>query len=206
MAPTATILPPTTTPQPQPDTPDPVTIENFVGHSQWYLLDCELRSAVDWAAYFGFVINYQDFLDELPKSDDPEEGFVGDYWDAQGNIPPSGYGVHAAPIAALLQSYGVPAQAVKGMSFDNLKQEIAAGRPVIVWVLFLVQGGTAIEYTASNGNTTIVAHYEHTVTVIGYDESRVLVMDGSYSYYRSNDQFLDSWAVLENMAITYASE
>ncbi len=203
---TQTPFPPTATPELTQTETGSAWIEGFIGHAQWYLLDCETRSAVDWAAFFGFNIDYAGFLDALPKSDDPEEGFVGDYWDAQGNIPPAGYGVHAAPIAGLLRSYGVPVIAIKGMSLEQLQQEITAGRPVIVWVIYLVQEGTPISYTASSGNTTIVAHYEHTVTVIGYDSTRVLVMDGNYSYFRTIDQFLNSWAVLGNMAVVYGSE
>jgi uncharacterized protein YvpB len=203
---TATYLLPTDTPQPQEEQINTVMIEGFFGHAQWYLLDCEARSAVDWAAFFGYTIDYKDFLNNLPKSDDPEQGFVGDYTDAQGNIPPAGYGVHADPIAELLRSYDVPAHAVKGMSFNDLESEISAGRPVIVWVIYLVQSGTPISYTASDGNTTTVARFEHTVTVIGYDDARVLVMDGGYAYYRTIDQFLDSWSVLGNMAVVYGDE
>jgi uncharacterized protein YvpB len=203
---TATYLPPTDTPQIEEERSNSVMIEGFVGHAQWYLLDCEARSAVDWAAFFGYSIDYKDFLNSLPKSDDPDAGFVGDYTDAQGNIPPAGYGVHAGPIAELLRSYGVPAHAVKGMDIDELESEITAGRPVIVWVIYLVQSGTPISYTASDGNTTTVARFEHTVTVIGYDDARVLVMDGGYAYYRTIDQFLNSWSVLGNMAVVYGNE
>jgi len=75
-------------------------LDDFLGYAQLYTLDCESRSAVDWAAYLGYSINEQGFLDSLPKTDNPETGFVGDYTGPNGNIPPLSYGVHAAPVAA----------------------------------------------------------------------------------------------------------
>jgi hypothetical protein len=62
---------------------------------------------VDLAAYFGVYIDQMTFQGSLPLSDDPEEGFVGYYWGAQGQLPPSSYGVHAPPVAALLRAFGL---------------------------------------------------------------------------------------------------
>ena len=56
-------------------------------------------------------------------------------------------------------------------------------------------------YTAGNGNTTIVAHYEHTVMVIGYNSNNVTILDNGNTYTRSIQQFLSSWSALDNMAI-----
>jgi len=181
-----------------------VQINGLAGHAQLYTLDCEARSAVDWAAFFGFQIDEIDFLDALPKSDNPDLGFVGEYWDAQGQIPPASYGVHAEPVAALLRSYEVPAQAVREMTWEELQTELAAGRPVIVWIIFLFQDGTPLQYTASDGSTATVAHYEHTAIITGYDSERIAIVDGSYFYHRTIEQFLRSWAVLGNMAILYS--
>jgi uncharacterized protein YvpB len=181
-----------------------VQISGIVGHAQYYTLDCEARSAIDWAAFFGVPIDENEFLARLPKSDNPDIGFVGEYWGLQGQIPPASYGVHADPIAALLRAYGVSAKAVHGMSFQELQSELAAGHPVITWVIFLVHDGSPIEYTASDGSTTIVANYEHTVIITGYDADRVAILDGSYVYHRTIDQFLRSWSVLGNMAIIFS--
>jgi len=174
------------------------------GFGQSYALDCEARSAVDLAAYFGIQIDEQEFLDMLPRSDDPEEGFVGSYWDAIGQIPPASYGVHAPPVARLLRSYGLNAWEQKGMSWDSLKWEIASGRPVMAWVVGNTGYGHGVSYTApSTGNSTIVAYYEHTVLVTGYSPEAVNILDPNSAmvYQRSLSQFLDSWAVLGNMAI-----
>ncbi len=145
-----------------------------------------------------------DFQANLPLSDDPEEGFVGSYRGAQGQLPPNSYGVHAAPVAALLRSYGLNATAVKSLNWDDLRSEIASGRPVMVWVIYYTYPGTPVQYTASNGNTTTVARFEHTAILVGYTPTEVTLVDGGMTYRRTVDQFLESWAVLGNMAITVA--
>lgn len=218
---TPTPIPPTETQTPVPsDTPIPLPTEppppddggfppteasvyGVQGHAQISTLDCEARSAVDLAAYFGVGIDEWDFLNRLPGSDDPNEGFVGSYNGAQGRLPPASYGVHAAPVAALLREYGLNAYDQYGISWDEVRAEIASGRPVITWVIGNVwPSGYPVSYTPSNGNTTIVAAWEHTVIVTGYTSSTVTVVDGGMTYTRSLDTFLSSWGVLGNMSIT----
>ena len=58
-------------------------------------------------------------------------------------------------------------------------------------------------YTVSDSETVLVAQYEHTVVVVGYDEDTVTVMDGNLRYERSIEMFKSSWGVLDNMAIFY---
>jgi uncharacterized protein YvpB len=157
---------------------------------------------VDWAGYFGVAIDEIEFFGRLPVSDDPDAGFVGNVYGAWGQIPPADYGVHAAPVAAVLQGYGVPARAVTGMTWDEARAEIDSSRPVIAWVVGAVSNGTATAYTAaSTGHTTVVARLEHTVIVVGYGADTVTVLDGGQQYDRSLAQFLASWGVLGNMAI-----
>ena len=112
------------------DVPAYAYVSGFVGYAQSYNLDCEARSAIDLAAYFGVNIAHYDFLNRLPKSDDPNVGFVGNYNDARGKIPPSSYGVYQEPIAALLREYGLNAHGAYGYSENSLKAQIAAAVPL----------------------------------------------------------------------------
>ena len=178
-------------------------IDGVVGHSQSLPLSCEASAAVDWAAYFGVQIDELDFQSRLPLSDNPEKGFVGDVEGSWGQIPPSPYGVHAQPVALLLRSYGLPAQAVSHMSWETLQGEINAGHPVIVWVVGHVVRGTPVPYISSDGQRTTVARFEHTVMVIGYTDQTVTILDGERVYSRSKEYFLDSWEVLGKMAILW---
>jgi len=184
--------------------PDSAFISGVVGHPQSYSLSCEARSAVDWMAFWGVSLSESDFLSQLPRSDNPDRGFVGHANDVWGYIPPHSYGVHAEPVAALLREYGFEAQARRDLSWDDLRYEIAAGHPAIVWVIGQMWTGIPRPYSDSEGHNTIVASFEHTMILTGYDEAHVTVVDAStgLSLTFSQQAFLDSWSVLGNMAVT----
>jgi uncharacterized protein YvpB len=183
--------------------PESALISGVEGHRQGHSLSCESRSAADWAAFWGVEISESEFLSNLPRSDNPDIGFVGDPDDPWGYSPPYSYGVHAGPVAALLRSYGLQAEAQHGLKWKNLRKEVAAGRPVIVWVIGQMWRGNPRPYTASDGNTTQVAPFEHTMILVGYDSAKVNVVDaysGRILTY-SLETFLASWSVLGNMAV-----
>lgn len=195
----------TTTPTatPTPTLPSEARISGLAGHRQTLSLSCELRSAADWAGFFGVNIDEMEFFHRLPVSDNPEVGFVGDVNGDWGYLPPKAYGVYAGPVAELLRAYGARAQAGRNLSWEALQQEIIAGRPVLVWIVGHVWDGKPVNYTAQDGQTTVVARYEHTVILIGYSATRVTVVDGENRYSRPLTTFLHSWSVLGNMAILW---
>ncbi len=182
--------------------PESAFVSGFTGYEQSYNLDCEARSAVDLAAWFGVNINHSEFLYYLPKSDDPNEGFVGSWTDARGHVPPASYGVYQEPVASLLRNYGLNAIGAYAYTADALKAQIAKGNPVMVWVVGNVEIGYSMPYTAaSTGRTTYVVPYQHTVVVTGYDEKSVYIQDGGLRYTRDWNTFLLSWGALGNRAI-----
>lgn len=198
---------PAPTPLPTPvSLPSSAYVYGMSGENQQLRLDCESRSAVDWAKHFGFNIGELDFLSRLPGSDDPEVGFVGNpngYW---GQIPPNDYGVHAPPVAEVLRNYGAVASSYRSLQWDDLRAEIASGKPVIVWIIggssYNLVNGIPYFYTASSTNaTTIVAPWEHTVILVGYTPTYVTVLNGSRFVDVPLDQFLDSWSVLQFSAV-----
>ncbi len=182
--------------------PAEAQVEGVRGHRQSLPLSCESRSAADWAAFFGVAIDELEFLGRLPTSDDPDRGFVGDVKGRWGQVPPNPYGVHAGPVARLLTDYGLRATPHRYMKWEALQAEIAAGRPVIVWVTGHVNEGEAQVYTAADGRKTVVAPFEHTVIVVGYSATTVTVVDGANVREHGLEQFLASWGVLRNMAVT----
>ena len=176
-------------------------IENVYGHRQFFSIGCEAAAAVDWARFFGVEIIEYNFQFELPVSDNPDLGFVGDVRGPWGQAPPYAYGVHAGPIADALRNYGLNAIAVKGFTLEKLKKQISNDKPVIVWVIGNVVGGVPTEYTDSEGNTIIVAAYEHVVIVTGYDKDAIRYLNNGKVYETPVDNFLNSWGVLGNMAV-----
>jgi uncharacterized protein YvpB len=176
-------------------------VYGVLGHKQYFKLGCEAAATHDWSWFFGVSINEFEFQNKLPLSDNPEVGFVGSVNSKWGQAPPYAYGVHAAPVARLLQEYGMPATAVKGYTLTQLKQQIAADRPVIVWVIGNVVGGIPWEYTAKDGSKVIVAAYEHVVIVTGYNETHIRYLNNEKYYEAPIEVFLNSWKVLGNMAL-----
>jgi subtilisin-like proprotein convertase family protein/uncharacterized protein YvpB len=186
--------------------PSSASVFGMSGQDQLLNLDCESRSAVDWAKHYGFNIGELDFLNHLPRSDDPEVGFVGDPDGTWGLIPPNDYGVHAPPVSSLLQNYGLTAEAFRSLQWNDLRAEIASGNPAIVWIIGgssynLVNGSPHLYTAASTNETTIVAPHEHTVILVGYSSSTVTVLNGSRFVTIALDQFLDSWSALDFMAV-----
>lgn len=191
----------TTVPSPTP-IPDSFYISGVQSFRQSYPLSCESRTAVDWADFFGVLVFESDFQFGLPRSDNPDKGFVGEVHDPWGQIPPYSYGVHAEPVADLLKDeYQLPARATKGMGIEDLKKEIASGQPVIAWVIGNMVGGTPEEYTDQAGERVKVAPYEHTVIITGYGEDHIRYLNNGKFYQVPVDVFLNSWGVLGNMAV-----
>lgn len=182
------------------------SISGLYGTPQLYTLDCESQAAVDFARFFGVSINEQEFISKLPYSDDPDEGFVGTINGAMGQLPPSDYGVHAKPIAKLLRDYGLNAKAVRGWDLDKIRKEIALGHPVIVWIVNMPFDIESMDYTASNGNTTRVARYEHTWIITGYNMNVFTVVDSEWTYNVKISTLQNRWDALGNQAVVYRGE
>jgi uncharacterized protein YvpB len=189
-------------PAPVGEIPDSYYIWNIWGHRQYFPIGCEASAANDWAWYFGVAINEFDFQMQLPVSDNPDLGFVGSVEGPWGQVPPYAYGVHAAPVAQVLRdNYGMNAQAARGFTIEQIKAEVASGQPVIAWVIGNVVGGIPYEYTDSQGNTVIVAAYEHVVIVTGYNEETIRYMNNGKFYDIQFEYFENSWSVLGNMVL-----
>ncbi len=203
LAATTNLMPVLPTPRPTVIPPQPAAqINGITGKPQAMPLDCESRSAVDWAAYYDVNINEFGFFNQLPKSAHPDIGFVGDPYDVWGQIPPASYGVHAEPVANLLREYGLEAYAHRLLGWDGLRAEIASGNPVIVWIVGPIINGIPSYYSTSDDPLTVVARFEHTVIVTGYTQNSITFLNGNSFYTRSLEQFLDSWSVMREMAVT----
>lgn len=200
-SPTLTLTPaPSLTPTPA--YPESFYIRNITGHGQAYALSCEASAAVDWANFFGVAIYESNFQIELPISDNPDYGYVGDPttrgW---GQIPPYAYGVHADPVANLLVAYGLPAKSVKGYSLEQVMAKLAEGKPILVWIIGNMEYSEPVEYIDKQGRTSIVAPFEHAVILTGYNQETIRYMSNGKFYDVPHQVFLTSWGVLGNMAV-----
>ena len=171
--------------------------------SQRHSLSCEARSACDLLAYYGRCVDEDDFLAGLARATNPEEGFVGGVDDPGGGLPPAGYGVYEQPIAARMRAYGAPAQPVRGRDVVWLTDQIAQGRPVIVWATAHLDNPAPVTLTDDRGRTFPAVRYEHTFLAVGYDGCCIHLLDPALGCEKevSIRRFDASWAVLGRRAV-----
>ncbi len=182
--------------------PESHCIWNILGHRQFFPIGCEASAADDWAKYFGVEVNEFAFQVRMPISDNPDLGFVGDVNGPWGQVPPYAYGVHAGPVAGVLnEHYGMNAVGMKGFTTQELKEQIAADKPVIAWVVANCTWSEPYEYTDKAGNKVITAPYEHVVIVTEYDERSFRYMNNGKFYDIPTEYFERTWSVLGNMVV-----
>jgi uncharacterized protein YvpB len=188
--------------------PPSAYVANMVGHPQEHNLSCESRSSIDLAAFWGVSITEDDYFRRLPKSDNPHRGFLGDVDQPAGTMPPYGYGVYAGPVAANLRSFGLDATSHRNWTLYELKAEIAAGRPVIIWSTYDMELPGVQEWTSSDGETSLVVRWQHTFVAVGYEDTadggRIFLLD---AYDAATKQFTygvfdTAWAQMERLAVT----
>ncbi len=183
--------------------PAQVLLEKATGQPQARNLSCESRSASDLAAFWGFNVPEAQFLEKLPRSDNPHKGFVGSPDDPRGGLPPNGYGVYAEPVAALLQAYGLPARAEHRRGLNWLREELAAGQPVIVWATYGFRNQPVQTYRSTDGQEHKVVPFEHTFLVMGYTPTEFQVIDAFDGKRKSIPvaDFERGWSLLDQMAV-----
>ena len=171
--------------------------------AQGHALSCEARAACDLLEHHGIPVAEDAFLAALPRSDNPDLGFVGDPDDDTGCLPPEGYGVHAPPVAATLRGFGLSADAVSGRDLAWLRAELDAGRPVILWVVSGFEEGAPIALRDARGRAFEAVRGEHAVLALRRRGSRVVVLDPAHGEEREVDEaaLLRSWRAFRGAAV-----
>lgn len=170
-------------------------------------LNCEFRSATDLAAFYGWDFTWEELFAVVghDPGGDPNVGFVGrSIDDPVGGIYPAGYGVHVDPVARGLRRLGIAASAHHGVDDVWLRAQIDAGRPVIVWATYGMLPQKVVHWNTQDGDRVAGVPFEHTFTVVGYDDSGVWVndpWDASQQRYRWSE-LERSWSLLGHMALT----
>jgi len=167
---------------------------------QLWNLSCEYAATSAATAYFGNRVSQQMLRTEIDTDTNPHKGFRGNISGLWGGT--TNYGIYAEPIAAVLQRHGFGSTYVFYGGTDTLRAEIAADHPVVVWVTgdFTVQWRITVQDTDS---TFALIPREHAVTVYGYDDDGVWVMDPSdvTQYHVGWGLFDRAWAQFDHMAL-----
>ena len=174
-------------------------------HRQERALSCEIATLRMALNYYGLRVSETELLAKLPFETnssrllgniwgDPDVGFVGNI---NGRMPNSGYGVYEDPIALIANQYR-EAKALRGTTLATILQEVASGRPVIVWGY--ISSGKDISWQTPEGKQIKAVYGEHTRVVTGFygsisDPKYLIMLDPIYGrvIWPAN-KFLKNWA------------
>jgi LysM repeat protein len=155
-------------------------------------LSCEYASTYIATAAFGPGIDESTFWNSIPVTQNPHYGYRGDIDGWWGNY--TDYGIYPEPLVPVLNANGY------GESDPTyLMQQLAWGRPVVVWLA--MWGDTGIRFE-DEGSYTIFSG-EHVMTAYGYDETGVYLSDpatGGTKYY-DWATFLWMWGTSDGMSL-----
>lgn len=149
----------------------------------------------------------------------PDQGFVGDPngwlpWLPGAAVYGYAYGIHAEPLAQALQTLDPQVIGGRHIPSDQLKQAVAAGRPVVAWLpdqrFFREEriGPMRGTWTTWDGATASFAYREHAQVLLSYGPSGYRL--ANIGFEQSHSQFINVWsdaeferayAVLDDMAM-----
>lgn len=183
-----------------PVAPQSHVMDHFPLTGQWWNLSCEYAATSAATAFFSKTISQDAFVQMIPFDANPNKGFRGNLSGPWGGT--WDYGIYPQPILAVLLENGFPHSYMFKADPMLLRDAISHDRPVVVWI----NGtwGSAPQYEEeSDGEQYILVPYEHAVTVYGYNESSVYIMDPAYpAYYTvSWGSFMSTWSQLDGMAL-----
>ncbi len=184
----------------QQELPTSSKIANMPVFAQQRTLSCEYSATRAAVARWGSNISELDFINGIGTNPNPHIAFRGNINGVFGGT--YDYGIYAEPIALYLNSQGYNTKLLTG-DIDDLKAEIARGRPVVIWVPSGM-GYSNVYNSSYEGLDFKLMPYEHALTAYGYDEKGLYVADpgfGTYDYYSWNT-FIRAWEYLDNMAMS----
>jgi len=204
----APTLAPTLTAVPTPAPAEALLVDVPVGRQQ-RSLSCELQSASDLAWYHGKPYTWMEIFLRVghDPGGNPHKGFVGaSLDDPPGSIYPAGYGVYAEPIAAALRQIGLKAEVHYGEPVDWLREQIAHGRPVMVWATAGMKRAPVETWTAADGTVVRGVRGEHTYLVVGYTPAGVWVLNpwNAQRQFYEWATFVAAWELFDRMSVMIA--
>lgn len=179
-------------------TSDPIVMLPVPNYVQSRNLSCEYAATHAATAAFGPGVSEQTFIDSTPLSANPHHGYRGNIDGWWGNT--DDYGVYAEALIPTLNANGFVGEAFYSEGdTDILKQHIDAGHPVVVWLGFW---GDTREPLHDDGDYSVFAGM-HVVTVVGYDDLGVYVMDPAKGVTHHYDwaTFSAMWGIVDGMGL-----
>ena len=144
---------------------------------------CEIVSTTMMLDYMGIDVDPVKLAEEIPyDKNDPSLGYVGN------PFTDGGWTIYPEAMIETIMKYLPTAKVMTGVSMDELKEQLALEKPVVVWL------------SGMHGYTI------HSVIVTGYDMKGIYYNDpwsGEKNAWISNDDFLTMWSDQEYRALSY---
>lgn len=176
----------------------PIVMIDVPNYSQTRNLSCEYAATHAATMAFGAGIPEHVFINEVPLSVNPHHGYRGNIDGAWGNT--DDYGVYASALVPVLNEYGYVGEVFYSEGdVQPLIAHLDAGHPVVTWLGFW--GDTRVRMT-DDGNYSVFAGM-HVVTVVGYDDLGVYVMDPAKGETHHYDwaTFSAMWGIIDGMSL-----
>ncbi len=183
--------------------PSEFVIQGVPTVAQIWPLSCEYAATSAATGLWGPTLSQQTMHAEIGNHLNPHRGFRGNILGSWGGT--TDYGVYPEAIVPALHRHGYTQSRAFRAGTDTLKRELAAGNPVVVWIVGNYTAQRRV-YLTDGAESYFVIPYEHAVTLYGYDERGVHIMDPGHGakYHESWDRLEFGWAQLDHMALTVA--
>jgi len=148
-------------------------------YAQEMNLSCEAATLRMVLGSYGIEVSEEEIRALIPHSDNPHEGFVGEYGGGFGGV--DNYGVYAEPLVDVFAHYGLEARVSYGMSYAELDRLVKRGDRVVVWLTKWNEGER--EHAVLRRGDSVVAEFhghQHVAVVVGRDAAGRWVLHDPY--------------------------
>lgn len=141
---------------------------------------CEITAVTMMLQYAGANVDKMQLAQEMPRSSDPNYGYIGQPWDS------TGITIFPNALMSLVEKYAGTAKDLTGQDFNAIKYQIDIGHPVVTW-------------------NTLHGFPYHALTVTGYDSQYVYYNDcwTNQSTKMEINAFIQNWNTQNRRAISY---
>ncbi|MFD1472370.1 C39 family peptidase [Companilactobacillus mishanensis] len=141
---------------------------------------CEITAVTMMLQYGGANVNKMQLAQEMPRSSDPNYGYIGQPWDN------TGITIFPSALMNLVEKYAGSAKDLTGSNLDAIKYQINIGHPVVTW-------------------NTLHGFPYHALVVTGYDSQYVYYNDCWTNQTTRMDinTFVANWNTQSRRAISY---
>lgn len=141
---------------------------------------CEITAVTMMLQYAGASVDKMQLAREMPRSSDPNYGYIGQPWDQ------TGITIFPNALMSLVEKYAGSAKDLTGLDFSAIKYQIDLGHPVVTW-------------------NTLHGFPYHALTVTGYDSQYVYYNDcwTNQTTQMEINTFINNWNTQNRRAISY---